>query len=101
MNSIKFQQLVTKTGVISLAALAVIGILATFFGVCEIDFDFLPDFFEQEQSRPTEAPADEQNDSKGVSPALLAGAAAAVAGAAAVAAAAVAGAAVILKKRKK
>ena len=46
MNSIKFHQLVTKTGIISLAALAVIGILATFFGVCEIDFDFLPDFFE-------------------------------------------------------
>ena len=46
MNAIKFHQLVTKTGVISLAALAVIGILATFFGVCEIDFDFLPDFFE-------------------------------------------------------
>ena len=35
MNSIKFHQLVTKTGIISLAALAVIGILATFFGVCE------------------------------------------------------------------
>jgi hypothetical protein len=48
----------------------------------------------QEQPQPTEAPAGEQNDGKGVSPALLAGAAA-------VAAAAVAGAAVILKKRKK
>ena len=47
MNSIKFHQLVTKTGVISLAALAVIGILATFFGVCEIDLDFLPEFFEK------------------------------------------------------
>ena len=46
MNSIKFHQLVTKTGIISLAALAVIGILATFFGVCEIDFDFIPDFCE-------------------------------------------------------
>ena len=45
MNSIKFHQLVTKTGIISLAALAVIGILATFFGVCEIDLDFLPDVF--------------------------------------------------------
>ena len=44
MNSIKFHQLVTKTGVISLAALAVIGILATFFGVCEIELDFLPEF---------------------------------------------------------
>ena len=47
MNSIKFHQLVTKTGIISLAALAVIGILATFFGVCEIDLDFLPEFFEK------------------------------------------------------
>ena len=46
MYSIKFHQLVTKTGIISLAALAIIGILATFFGVCEIDLDFLPDFFE-------------------------------------------------------
>ena len=46
MNSTKFHQLVTKTGIISLAAIAVIGILATFFGVCEIDLDFLPDFFE-------------------------------------------------------
>ena len=46
MNSIKFHQLITKTGIISLAALAIIGILATFFGVCEIDLDFLPDFFE-------------------------------------------------------
>ena len=46
MNSTKFHQLVTKTGIISLEALAIIGILATFFGVCEIDLDFLPDFFE-------------------------------------------------------
>ena len=46
MNTTKFHQLVTKTGIISLAALAVIGIIATFFGVCEIDLDFLPDFFE-------------------------------------------------------
>ena len=45
MNS-KFHQLVTKIGIISLAVLAIIGILATFFGVCEIDLDFLPDFFE-------------------------------------------------------
>lgn len=47
MNSIKFHQLVTKTGIISLAALAVIGVLATFFGVCEIDLDFFPEFFEK------------------------------------------------------
>ena len=47
MNSIKFHQLVTKTGIISLAALAVIGFLATFFGVCEIDLDFFPEFFEK------------------------------------------------------
>lgn len=44
MDSIKFHQLVTKIGIISLAALAVIGIFATFFGVCEIDLDFLPEF---------------------------------------------------------
>ena len=44
MNSIKFHQLLTKTGIISLAALAVIGIIATFFGVCEIDLNFLPEF---------------------------------------------------------
>ena len=43
MNSIKFHQFVTKTGIISLAVIAVIGILATFFGVCDIDLDFLPD----------------------------------------------------------
>ena len=47
MNSTKFHQLVTKTGNISLAALAVIGILATFFVVCEIDLDFLPEFLEK------------------------------------------------------
>lgn len=47
MNSTKFHQLVTKTGNISLAALAIIGILATFFGVCEIDLDFLPEFLEK------------------------------------------------------
>lgn len=47
MKSTKFHQLVTKTGIISLAALAVIGILATFFGVCEIDLDFLPEFLEK------------------------------------------------------
>lgn len=47
MNTTKFHQFVTKTGIISLAALAVIGILATFFGVCEIDLDFLPEFLEK------------------------------------------------------
>ena len=46
MDSIKFHQIVTKIGIISLAALAVIGIFATFFGVCEIDLYFLPDCFE-------------------------------------------------------
>ena len=46
MNTTKFHQIVTKTGIISLAALAVIGILATFVGVCEIDLNFLPDCFE-------------------------------------------------------
>ena len=44
MDSIKFHQIVTKIGIISLAALAVIGIFATFFGVCEIDLDFIPEF---------------------------------------------------------
>ena len=47
MNRIKFHHLVTKTGIISLGVLAVIGILATFFGVCEIDLDFLPEFLEK------------------------------------------------------
>ena len=45
MNTTKFHQLVTKIGIKSLAALSAIGILATFFGVCQIDLDFLPDFF--------------------------------------------------------
>ena len=44
MNTTKFYQLVTKTGIISLAALAVIGIIATFFGVFEIDLNLLPEF---------------------------------------------------------
>ena len=43
MNSTKFHQLVTKTGIISLAAIAVIGILATFFGLSGIDI--MPNFF--------------------------------------------------------
>ena len=47
MNRFKFHQLVTKTGIISLAALAVIGILATFFGVCELDLDFFPEVLEK------------------------------------------------------
>ena len=47
MNTTKFHQIVTKTGIVSLAALAVIGILATFFGVCEMDLEFLPEFLEK------------------------------------------------------
>ena len=47
MNTTKFHQIVTKTGIISLAALAVIGILATFLGVCEMDLDFFPEFLEK------------------------------------------------------
>ena len=47
MNTTKFHQIVTKTGIISLAALAVIGILATFFAICEIDLDILPEFLEK------------------------------------------------------
>lgn len=45
MKLTKFHQLVTKTGIISLAALAVIGIISTIFGVCEIDLDLLPEFY--------------------------------------------------------
>ena len=44
MNMTKFHQIVTKTGIVSLAALAIIGILATFIGVCEIDLNSLPEF---------------------------------------------------------
>ena len=44
MNTTKFHQIVTKTGIVSLAALAIIGILATFIGVCEIDLNCLPEF---------------------------------------------------------
>ena len=47
MNTTKFHQIVTKTGIVSLATLAVIGILATFLGVCEIDLDFFPEFLEK------------------------------------------------------
>ena len=43
MNMTKFHQIVTKTGIVSLAALAIIGILATFIGVCEIDLNCLPE----------------------------------------------------------
>jgi hypothetical protein len=46
MRKLTTEQKITKVGIFSLAALAAIGILATFFGVCEIDFDFLPDFCE-------------------------------------------------------
>ena len=46
MNRFKFHQLVTKTGIISLAVLAVIGILATFFVVCDISLDFFTEFLE-------------------------------------------------------
>lgn len=45
MNTIKFHQKITRTGIISLAVLAGFGILATFFGVCHIDLlDFCPEF---------------------------------------------------------
>ena len=44
MNTTKFHHIVTKTGIFSLAALAIIGILATFIGVCEIDLNSLPEF---------------------------------------------------------
>ena len=44
MSITKFHQIVTETGIVSLAALAIIGILATFIGVCEIDLNCLPEF---------------------------------------------------------
>lgn len=47
MNRIKFYQCITKTGIISLAALAVIGILATFFVACDISLEFFPEFLEK------------------------------------------------------
>ena len=46
MDTIKFHRLVTRTGIVSLGALAAIGIISTLFGVCELDLSFLPAFFE-------------------------------------------------------
>ena len=43
----KFHQLVTKTGIISLAALAVIGIIATFIALCQVDLDCFPELLEE------------------------------------------------------
>ena len=40
MKSTKIEKIITRTGIISLAGLAIIGILASFFGACEIDLDF-------------------------------------------------------------
>ena len=39
MKTTKIEKAITKIGVISLAALAIIGILASFIGACEIDLD--------------------------------------------------------------
>ena len=47
MNTTKFHQTVTRTGIISLAALAVIGILASLFALCQINMDLLPKFLEE------------------------------------------------------
>ena len=46
MKTIKFYQIITKTGIISLAALALIGIISTLFGVCNVDLYFVPEFLE-------------------------------------------------------
>ena len=40
MKSTKIEKIITRTGIISLAGLAIIGILASFLGACEIDLDF-------------------------------------------------------------
>ena len=47
MNTTKFHQLVTKTGIISLAALAVIGIIASFVALCQVDLDCFPELLEE------------------------------------------------------
>lgn len=39
MVTTKIEKVITKIGIISLAALAVIAILASFIGACEIDLD--------------------------------------------------------------
>lgn len=46
MDTIKLHQVITKTGIISLAALALIGIIATLFGVCNVDLYLVPEFLE-------------------------------------------------------
>lgn len=46
MDTIKLHQVITKTGIISLAALALIGIIATLLGVCNVDLYFIPEFLE-------------------------------------------------------
>ena len=40
MKSTKIEKIITRTGIISLAGLAIIGILASFWGAWEIDLDF-------------------------------------------------------------
>ena len=39
MKTTKIEQNITRTGIISLAALAAIGIIASFISACEIDLD--------------------------------------------------------------
>lgn len=39
MKATRIEKAITKIGIISLAALAVIGIIASFIGACEIDLD--------------------------------------------------------------
>ena len=47
MNTTKFHQIVTKTGIVSLAALAVIGIIASFVALCQVDLDCFPELLEE------------------------------------------------------
>lgn len=41
MKTTKIEKAITQIGIISLAALAIIGIIASFIGACEIDLDIL------------------------------------------------------------
>ena len=47
MNTTKFHHYVTKTGIISLAVLAVIGIIASLVALCQVDLDVFPKLLEE------------------------------------------------------
>ena len=47
MNSTKFHHFVTKTGIISLAALAVIGIIASLVALCQVNLNCFPELLEE------------------------------------------------------